>query len=77
MGANIYWQVETVAGSSVVDNITVHQPHTLYDGRFHHVAGTYDGAAMVIYVDGNHGTLVGNTMFAPGKAGQAFNFNRE
>jgi hypothetical protein len=42
------WQFQTPAGDFILDSPTVN----IFDGQFHHVAGTYDGSLMIIYVDG-------------------------
>jgi hypothetical protein len=46
------WQLETVGGGSVTDNILDATSVNILDGRFHHLAGTYDGNMMRLYVDG-------------------------
>jgi len=51
----LMWQVETMAGGSVADNVLyADPPASILDGQFHHLAATYDSAAaeMRIYLDG-------------------------
>jgi len=46
------WRVETVAAGAVDDNIlTVSSVHLL-DDTYHHIAATYDGVSMALYLDG-------------------------
>lgn len=48
----LYWQVETVEGNSVGDNLLYVTPRkTFTDGEFHHVVATYDGVLMRVYLD--------------------------
>jgi Concanavalin A-like lectin/glucanases superfamily len=44
----VRWQLQTSAGDPILDSPVLN----IFDGQFHHVAGTYDGTSMVIYVDG-------------------------
>ncbi|MFO0969304.1 MAG: LamG-like jellyroll fold domain-containing protein [Gemmataceae bacterium] len=48
---NIRWQIDTNNGG-VQDNILDTTGVNIYDGKFHHLAGTYDGSTMRLYVDG-------------------------
>ena len=47
-------QIDTLNAQSVLaDNIfDVNPPVSIFDGHFHHVAGTYDGTVMKVYFDG-------------------------
>lgn len=48
----LYWQVETVEGNSVGDNLLYVSPSKNFsDGEFHHVVATYDGVLMRVYLD--------------------------
>jgi hypothetical protein len=42
------WQLDTPLGDFILNSPTLN----IFDGQFHHVAATYDGSLMVIYVDG-------------------------
>lgn len=48
----IYWVVETLTGATLNDNQTNSSPVSIFNNKFHHVVGTYDGANMKIYFDG-------------------------
>jgi hypothetical protein len=57
----LYWQVDTDNGSGVDDNILIVDGPVLadvFDGSYHQLVGTYDGATMNVYLDGQlAGTL--------------------
>lgn len=53
----LQWQVETIVGGTIFDNILTVTSVKVLDNQFHHVAGTYDGAVMKVYLDG---ALVGS-----------------
>lgn len=62
---NLYWQVQTSAGSYVM---TPAPAASILDGQFHHIAATYDGAQMKVYLDGGlvssmnaNGTIVASS----------------
>jgi len=47
------WMGAGIAGSYVEFGATV-DPQTIGDGKWHHVAGTFNGKQMTLYVDGRH-----------------------
>ncbi len=49
----LYWQVETNPGAIADNLMVVTPPVSVLDGQFHHIAATYDGAAMKVYLDGS------------------------
>jgi serine protease len=51
------WRVETVGGAAVDDNILMVSSINLFDDSYHHIAATYDGLLMTLYLDG---VLVGS-----------------
>jgi len=57
-GGNLYWQVQTSGGFYLMAPAP---PVSLFDGQFHHIAGTYDGALMKVYLDGGLVSSIGAT----------------
>jgi hypothetical protein len=58
-GAGIVFMIGAVGGGNPVTPVAT----GVWDGRWHHVAGTYDGATMSLYLDG---ALVGSTPMTSG-----------
>lgn len=48
----LYWQIETVEGNRIGDNLMyASSTKDFSDGQFHHIAATYDGVSMKVYLD--------------------------
>src|SRR5207248_2135593 len=53
VNGQVLWQLDTTNGVDIGDNrLTVTPSMSVTDGQFHHVAATYDGSTMSVYVDG-------------------------
>lgn len=58
LDGGVRWQVDTFKDGELFDNILQLQSGDLpegvntLDGRLHHIAGTYDGSRLVVYLDG-------------------------
>ena len=60
---NLGFQVETISNGRLKDNILVTAPVDVYDGKYHFIAGVYDGLSMKLYYDGREVT---NIVRSPG-----------